>query len=426
MKQYLWPMSMALILSCNTAAAAVNDEVIAELRATIAALSQRVAELEQSSNAATQAAAQSRQTAEQASQQVAQVAAQVEAVNTANAAPSWVDRISLKGDFRYRYQNDDDQSADSERNRQRIRARPVLIAQLPNNVEVGFGLATGSDSPVSSNQTLGGGGSSKGIYMDLAYFDWQASSTSHVIAGKFENKLVRAGDHSMLWDGDWRPEGAQLTFDNGSFFGTALGTWLESDSNSNQEFGYGLQAGARGALGRIGLSGGVGYYSVDAAGVNCYYKTGECFGNSVTSGGTYRYDFAITEIFAEAKTDITDLPVSLFVDYANNGDAGQFDTGISAGLTLGKAKKTGSWEVGYVYQDLEADAVLGLLTDSDFAGGGSDSKGHILKAAYALNDKIRTKLTYSMAKRQDSNGIENGGVPYDFDTLFLEMEFKYD
>ena len=83
--------------------------------------------------------------------------------------------------------------------------------------------------------------------------------------------------------------------------------------------------------------------------------------------GAYLYDFSIVEAFAEASTEIANLPVSLFVDYANNGDAGQFDTGISAGLRLGKAKKAGSWELTYAYQDLEADAVLGLLTDSDFA-----------------------------------------------------------
>ena len=163
MKQYLLTIGMGLLLACNTAFGASNDEVIAELRATIAQLSQRVTELEQSSSAATEAAARSQQTAEQANQQVAQVAAQVEAVSAANAAPDWTDRISIKGDFRYRYSNDDDQSKEDARNRQRIRARPVLVAELPKDVEVGFGLATGSDSPVSANQTLGGGSSSKDI-----------------------------------------------------------------------------------------------------------------------------------------------------------------------------------------------------------------------------------------------------------------------
>ncbi len=268
--------------------------------------------------------------------------------------------------------------------------------------------------------------SSKDIYLDLAYFDWGASNSVH-IGGKFENKLVRVGDHSMLWDGDWRPEGVQLTFDNGSFFGTALGTWLESDSNTDQEFAYGLQAGARGALGRVSFSGGLGYYNIDAASVDCYYETGECFGNSVAPDGTYLYDYSIVEGFAEASTEVANLPVSLFVDYANNRDAGQFDTGISAGLKLGKAKKaTGSWELAYAYQDLEADAVLGLLADSDFAGGGTDAKGHVVKVAYALTDKVKARFSYSMGERQDSNGLENRGVPYDYDTLFLDMEFKYD
>jgi len=101
------------------------------------------------------------------------------------------------------------------------------------------------------------------------------------------------------------------------------------------------------------------------------------------------------------------------------------DTGYAVGLTVGKAKKQGSWQAGYLWQDLEADAVLGLLTDSDFAGGGTDSKGSKFSGAYALTDASKLKLTYFLAERQDSNGIENGGDSFDRDTLQLDFEFKY-
>ena len=50
-----------------------------------------------------------------------------------------------------------------------------------------------------------------------------------------------------------------------------------------------------------------------------------------------------------------------------------------AGATLGKAKDKGSWQFDYNYRDLEADAVVGAFSDSDFAGGGTGAEGHKLQ-----------------------------------------------
>ena len=108
-----------------------------------------------------------------------------------------------------------------------------------------------------------------------------------------------------------------------------------------------------------------------------------------------------------------------------NDSADDNDTGYAVGGRLGKASARGTWQASYLWQDLEADAVIGLTTDSDFAGGGTDSKGHKIGAAYALTDKSKVKLTYFLTERQDTNGIENGGDNFDIDTLQLDFEFKY-
>ena len=85
-----------------------------------------------------------------------------------NSSTSWAEKVKWKGDFRYRYEDIDEDTKD-DRQRHRIRARAALIAQATDNVEVGLGLATGGDDPVSTNQTLGGGGSTKDVRLDLAY-----------------------------------------------------------------------------------------------------------------------------------------------------------------------------------------------------------------------------------------------------------------
>ncbi|MGI9290911.1 MAG: hypothetical protein ACR2QG_06505, partial [Gammaproteobacteria bacterium] len=48
---------------------------------------------------------------------------QIRGVQKAESAETWADRISIKGDFRYRYQHDEvDRAGISNRDRQRIRA----------------------------------------------------------------------------------------------------------------------------------------------------------------------------------------------------------------------------------------------------------------------------------------------------------------
>lgn len=349
-------------------------------------------------------------------------------------ADSWTDRIAWKGDFRYRYQNDDvDLTGVGSRNRQRIRARPALEAKLTDGVKVGFGLATGSDDPVSSNQTLGSGGSSKDINLDLAYVDWSTPVEGlRLVAGKFKNELVRAGGNGLLWDGDWRPEGAELVYNRGMFFGNALGSWLEGDGGSGdgEQFVWGAQAGLKGEVGPARIRGGASYYHFPLEGDTCLFEADECFGNTAVpdpgNPGEFLYanDFELIEGFVEVDFEVFDLPSQFFVDYVVNDDADE-DTGYAVGGRLGKAKKRGSWQASYVYQDLEADAVLGLLADSDFAGGGTDSKGHKFGGAYALTDQAKVKLTYFLTERQDTNGVENGGEEFDVDTLQLDFEFKY-
>ena len=103
-----------------------------------------------------------------------------------------------------------------------------------------------------------------------------------------------------------------------------------------------------------------------------------------------------------------------------NQDAGEFDSGYALGFKYGKASPKGSWEFSYVYQDVEADAVFGLLTDSDFGGVGTDVSGHIFKAAYAIANNWNAHLTYL------SNQIDaNAGNEHDYDRLQLDLKFNY-
>lgn len=418
MKHAVYALALALIamLGLNPPAAlgAVTDEQVQKLLERIEAQDRRIAELEKTV----------RQPAAPVSPPVAVAAAPAPAAPSKPAASSWTEKVAIQGDLRYRYENIDVETADSDRNRQRIRARAAIVAKPQDNLEVGFGLSTGQDGdPVSSNQTIGDGGSRKDIYVDLAYFNWAALPGLNITGGKFKNFLYRPGKHALLWDSDWNPEGFGATYTNGPFFGSVLGTWLESDSNNTEEFTAGLQGGVAVPVSEdVKLTAGVGYFDFGTAGKGTFFGGDTAFaGNSfdpVTN--EYLFDYQVLQMFAEVGFELADLPMSIFADYVNNSDADKFDTGWAAGLLVGAAKAKGTWEASYAYQDLEADAVFAALTDSDFGGGGTDNSGHVLRGAYALSDRWNLAFSYFI------NTIdENAGAEQDYNRLQLDMNFRY-
>lgn len=417
------------------APAAVTDEQVQQLLERIEAQDKRIAELEKASAPA----ASSPAPVAPAATDNTSLSAQVAANTTRLEKMSWADRIRIEGDFRYRYQNDDvGNPIDDSRNRNRIRARSAIIAAVSPELSVGFGLATGSDDPVSTNQTLGGGGSSKQINLDLAYFDWTGLADTSIRGGKVKNSFQTVGGSQLQWDGDWRPEGAGIAWSNGAFFAQGLGTYLESDSNrGNSEFAYLLQAGAKAELGPVALTGGVGYTSIDAEGKGCYYNESSlvpeadqlCQGNQAVGlpgALVYANDFEVYNVFAQAGFNIADLPVAVFADYVNNSAADDYEQGYIVGAQFGSAKAKGTWQVSYYYEDLESNATLGLLTNSDFGGGGTNGAGSVFSGTYALSDKTNVTATYFLVDRNTDNiATINNGDEVSVDTLQLDLNFKY-
>jgi hypothetical protein len=415
-----------LLLLSPVVSQAASDEDLAAMRAQIIALSERLDRLEAENRALTAANAELARTDQETIVAVAAVSEKTDAVAVAveekTAKTSWTDKIQWKGDFRYRYEAFNIEGKPN-RDRNRVRARAALIADITPTINVGFGLASGGDDPVSSNQTLGGGGSTKDIRMDLAYFDWSGLKGTHVYGGKFSNYIYRAGKNALLYDSDWRPEGTGIKWSNDMFFGNALGTWIESDSNNGQSFAYLTQLGIKLPIGdKFKLTAGVGYHVFDAEGFGSYYgDDDDFFGNSfdpITK--TYLYDYRELEFFADLNFELWGHKAQLFGDYVQNQAVDENDTGYAFGFIYGSAKNKGDWQLSYTYQRLEADAVLGLLTDSDFGGGGTDAKGSIIKGSYAIHKNFNADFTYFINKV----GIRYAD-PIGFRRLQLDLSFKY-
>jgi hypothetical protein len=427
MKKILSLMCAISFVAMPAANAAVSDEDFQQLREQLAAVSARLEQLAAENAELRAAQEQSATLINDVETTVAELPA---------ASESWADRVKLDGDFRYRYERIDVEGSDT-RSRNRIRARTNITAEVADNIDVGFGLATGGDDPVSSNQTLGGGGSSKSIALNLAYVDWEATDGLHLFAGKFKNPLTKAGGQPLLWDGDWTPEGLALKFQRDWYFINAFGSYLESDSGkSNDSFAWGGQFGATGQLGDVKLMGGLGYYSIEAAGKSTTFgdpaDPGDFLGNTAIEPGglacgttpgvecVYAYDYLLTQVFAEAKFDVGDWPAVVFMDYVNNSDPSDNDTGWTLGASLGQTKDRGQMKFTYFYADKEADSMLGLVTDSDFGAGGTDSKGHWMQFNYGVNKSWTIGAQYFINEVDLASGSKS-----DYNRLMIDMQWKW-
>jgi Putative porin len=412
-------MSIAVttaLLGSTQAFGAISDEQFEQLRAEFAAMSQRLSVLEEENSIL-------RQRSESTVSELAVAQSELAQVKRSSTSSSWTDTIKLKGDFRYRYEAIEVEDADS-RERNRVRARAELVAKLPNNVAVGVGVASGGEDPVSSNQTLGGGGSTKDLRLDLAYFNWRATEALYLQAGKFKNPLFKPQKSALLWDGDWRPEGLSAGWNSGPVFATFFGNWLESDTREdNDAFAWGVQGGTKFNIGDARLTTALGYFDFPTAGNEPYFDD-DFFGNSSVDG-VYLYNYEMVELAADLSFNLSDLPLSIFGNYVNNQDADEFDTGWLLGAKLGKAKGSGTWQIAYQYQDLEADAVLGLLSDSDFAGGGTDGKGHRLSGAYGINRAWNIGFTWFIDNEAGEKNLADQGGALDYDRIMLDTVFKF-
>jgi len=425
----------AVILIAPAAKADNQEDRIARLEAQLAAMQAELAQLK------SQAAQPAAPAAAPADEQVINAAvdrAVTEKLAQQPTLPEWVSKVKLTGDFRYRHEWTDDETKVADRNRHRIQARIGLNGTVNEEIDYGFRLASGNSeapqdegSPTSNNQDLGDAFSSKNIWLDLAFFDYHPAAVSglNVYGGKMLNPYYRVGNSDLMFDSDVTPEGIAATYkstlsDSINLFGTAGGYYVRERSTEADTSLWGVQAGATWKFSEdknSQLTAGAGYY--DYGNVRGQAGLGaddtQFYGNRNT-GGVFDSDFDLVQGFAEVGVPLGNLPVRVFADVIKNtkADSSQ-DTAYLVGASLGKTSAPGSWSVAYNYRDVEADALLGVLSEATFGGGGTDIKGHKFGVTYQLAKNTQFGVTYMMAERTRS------GNTNDFDVATVDFTIKF-
>jgi hypothetical protein len=228
--------------------------------------------------------------------------------------------------------------------------------------------------------------------------------------------FYRVGENQLFWSDNVNPEGLAAKYelslsDTLKAYINGGGFWIgQADTAGAPDTSlWGIQGYLKNTFeDKSYLLGGMSYYTyghikgeTDLAKV---WKGSDSFLGNTAVGGDYKYGYNIFEGFVEYGFKVSDFPTAVFGDYVQNTDAPSSDNvGWLIGCTLNQAKDPGSWQVGYDYRDIDADAVVGQFNDSDFDGGGTNAKGHRFNFTYQLAKNFQFGLTYFLDEKKDED-----------------------
>jgi len=424
---------------------------LAALRVQLAALQERLAELEQAHQAQETVNSELQESIDRTSDNLARTVGE-------GASSGWMGRWVWQGDLRARNEHIDQEATVAERNRSRFRLRVGAVARVNDNtrVEVQFASGEGADAR-SANQSFTDANSRKALDLDIAQVEWAPNDQWRLTVGKMRQPWVRTS--SFFFDGDITPEGLALRWQpraNG-FFGTLFATELAERATAADSGVLGAQIGWREARsdGRRWLLAGAFYDHFAVRGYNPFQGASSVsagvgsYGNTTTTSAAVCRravgaspclvnDYNIVELLGEYQFNVGEQPLLLFANVAQNTAAeavgiapDALDSAYAAGFTFGRATASipGTWELGYLYQVVEKDALFAQWIDSDFAAGNTDGGGSAFRAAYQVSRNWRFNLTYMLNETNRDVGaavtVPNSRTLLDRDYRRLQIDFNW-
>ena len=330
------------------------------------------------------------------------------------ALPAFIKNTKFKGDFRLRYElNDRDEKED--RHRGRYRYRLGLETMLDEEFLVGLGLASGSNDPRSTNQSFTNSFETPDIRLDYAYATYKPKALPwlQVTAGQMINPLWLPGG-SFLWDGDIRPQGVAAVmnrkFDGFELFMTNGFFIIDEISDSSQDpLMWVAQPGYKVNLGKQAyFKNALAWYmftDVEGSTLDYSSKTNTLDGKVLADD----YDAIVVSGELGYNTGIAFMPfAAAYGEYVKNIATDlDDDTGYGVGIKVGHEKvKQGMWQAGLGYHELERDAWLDILPDSDTFGGETNMEAILAKLTYGLRDYVELTACYIRGERLEGDNID--------------------
>jgi hypothetical protein len=356
-----------------------------------------------------------------------------------------IDGLKLTGDarLRYEYRNLDADEGGDTRQKTRFRHRVRLGGVWTNSAEsweIGLGLEAGSDSGKSANDSWNKSEvwESGDLFLDYAYAKHTfGESGLSMILGQQKNPWVHT---FVTFDGDLRPTGATLKYDQDMFFATVGAYNLRGDSNvedssdGDQSLAnmYGGQAGLKYKTDCLNALVAFGFFYYDG-------ETSEYVAHS--EGADYNYE--VGTAYAEIGGKAGPVGLKAFAEFAMNFGAddafnsysyGPYSDHTPADYTpedndmawvVGLEAKYEKFKASYAYAHIEGDSMPWFVTDSDFGAAvpGKDSslnvEGHKLGLSYSVTKNCSVGATaFFTSLIEAADGYDDEGSLYQFDVKY--------
>ena len=323
------------------------------------------------------------------------------------AESGFFDRFHAKGDLRLR-QETIERDDKTDKYRERYRFRYNLNVDITDSFILETAVSSGKGNPTSGNVSFRDDENVKDYFLevlkidilDLAYkFD-----NSWVRIGKSKHHIYRPIKTQLVWDNDIRLEGVNYGYKDDSSM-IRIGA---NKVNREAEYENGdainillAQYVHTQKMGEAKANLGAGYYYYDGVKGNTV-QSSNGFKQNSNDGSVYTEDYGILEAFGELKyKDVMGKPFKTALILAYNTLADDDNFGYDFSMEYGATKKVGDFKVAATYRDIQKDAVYGAHNDSDFSGGGTDSKGYYVKGKYKFAKNVDLGAWFNWSKLGD-------------------------
>jgi hypothetical protein len=355
-----------------------------------------------------------------------------------------IDGLTLKGDLRlrYEYRNLDYDESGDKREKSRLRHRVRLGGVWKNSTEsweIGLGVEAGSESGKSANQSWNSDSvwQSGSLWLDYAYAKHVfGESGFSMILGQQKNPWVHT---FATFDGDLRPTGATLAYDQDMFFATVGAYNLRGDAKAGSSADESL---ANMFATQLGLK-----YKTDCMhakfALGFFYYDSETTQFLADDDMADNYNFEVGTAYGEVGGKVGPVDLKGFGEVAMNfgadDDFNAYSTGPYSDHTpsdyspedndlawvLGLEAKFDKFKASYAYAHIEGDSMPWFVTDSDFGAAvpGKDSslnvEGHKLGLSYAVTKHCSVAATAFFTKPIEAmDGYDDSGTLYQFDVKY--------
>lgn len=247
----------------------------------------------------------------------------------------------------------------------------------------------------------------RNLGLDRAYVDWQINPQIHLIAGRIFQPQFSPANSEVLLDQDFNLEGLLLKgqayiSDSVELFAIGMSVLLRENYESDDLYNSveqtdnilnAMQVGVAGCYQDGCYKFGAGFYnynSIQNKSFASLVSQGQPWGNTESTVGIAKNEYAPREIFFESSYVLSDLKMSWGFQYLTNPETNDPHDSLWTGLSFIYKKHDFQLARGQI----DSDVVPAVYTQSDFGVGRTDVEGTQFSWGYVIQQGLTCRIKY--------------------------------